>query len=93
MRVDASRVGSEDLYESDRWKTDCNCSLVFSAPRYCDATENKGAYINIGSDLKLQFQKFSAVPHPNIKPMVCINFRDPSCFVFFSLYSVLPRLK
>lgn len=45
-------------------------SLVFSAPRYCDSTENKGAYINIGPDYKLEFHKFDAVPHPNIKPMV-----------------------
>jgi len=43
---------------------------VFSAPKYCDSTENKGAYINIGPDYKLEFHKFDAVPHPNIKPMV-----------------------
>ena len=48
-----------------------NTSIVFSAPRYCDSTENKGAYINIKSDYKLEFHKFDAVPHPNIKPMVC----------------------
>lgn len=47
-----------------------NCFVVFSAPRYCDSTENKGAYINIGPDYKLEFHKFDAVPHPNIKPMV-----------------------
>jgi serine/threonine-protein phosphatase 5 len=54
----------------------CNClkcfvlnCLVFSAPRYCDSTENKGAYINIGPSYKLEFHKFDAVPHPNIKPM------------------------
>lgn len=45
--------------------------VVFSAPRYCDSTENKGAYINIGPEYKLEFHKFDAVPHPNIKPMVC----------------------
>ena len=44
---------------------------VFSAPKYCDSTENKGAYINIGPDYKLEYQKFDAVPHPDIKPMVC----------------------
>ena len=43
---------------------------VFSAPKYCDSTENKGAYINLGSDLKLEFVQFEAVPHPDIKPMV-----------------------
>ena len=47
-----------------------NISVVFSAPRYCDSTENKGAYINIGPDYKLDFHKFDAVPHPDIKPMV-----------------------
>ncbi|KFY07017.1 hypothetical protein V492_07527 [Pseudogymnoascus sp. VKM F-4246] len=45
------------------------CITVFSAPRYCDSTENKGAYINIGPDYKLDFHKFDAVPHPDIKPM------------------------
>lgn len=49
---------------------DGRCITVFSAPKYCDSTENKGAYINIESDLKLQFNKFDAVPHPDIKPMV-----------------------
>ncbi|KAB8289958.1 hypothetical protein EYC80_010285 [Monilinia laxa] len=48
---------------------DGKCITVFSAPRYCDSTENKGAYINIGPDYKLDFHKFDAVPHPNIKPM------------------------
>ncbi|KAG9233718.1 serine/threonine-protein phosphatase-like protein 5 [Amylocarpus encephaloides] len=45
------------------------CITVFSAPKYCDSTENKGAYINIGPSYKLEFHKFDAVPHPNIKPM------------------------
>lgn len=52
---------------------DGKCITVFSAPRYCDATENKGAYINIGPDLKLEFHKFDAVPHPDIKPMVSLE--------------------
>lgn len=43
---------------------------VFSAPRYCDTTENKGAYINVGPELKLEYHQFEAVPHPDIKPMV-----------------------
>ena len=47
-----------------------NSFLVFSAPKYCDSTENKGAYINIGPELKLEYHKFDAVPHPDIKPMV-----------------------
>ncbi|KAF2478915.1 serine/threonine-protein phosphatase 5 [Neohortaea acidophila] len=48
---------------------DGKCITVFSAPKYCDSTENKGAYINIEADYKLQFHKFDAVPHPDIKPM------------------------
>ncbi|KAK3169377.1 hypothetical protein OEA41_008760 [Lepraria neglecta] len=48
---------------------DGRCITVFSAPKYCDSTENKGAYINIGPDYKLDFHKFDAVPHPDIKPM------------------------
>ncbi|KAK5702928.1 Palmitoyl-protein thioesterase 1 [Elasticomyces elasticus] len=52
---------------------DGRCITVFSAPKYCDSTENKGAYINIESDYKLQFNKFDAVPHPDIKPMAYAN--------------------
>ena len=48
-------------------------SAVFSAPKYCDTTENKGAYINIGPEYKLEYHKFDAVPHPNIKPMVRLH--------------------
>ncbi|PSS10649.1 hypothetical protein M430DRAFT_177352 [Amorphotheca resinae ATCC 22711] len=54
---------------------DGKCITVFSAPKYCDSTENKGAYINIGPDYKLEFHKFDAVPHPNIRPMV--SFSSP----------------
>jgi len=54
--------------------TSTNIIKVFSAPKYCDSTENKGAYINIGSELKLDFHKFDAVPHPDIKPMVGNEF-------------------
>lgn len=43
--------------------------VVFSAPKYCDQTENRGAYINIGSDYKLNFHQFDAVEHPPIRPM------------------------
>lgn len=50
---------------------------VFSAPKYCDMTENKGAYINIGPEYKLQFNKFDAVPHPNIRPMVSLLKASP----------------
>lgn len=44
-------------------------SIVFSAPKYCDQTENRGAYINIGPDYKLNFHQFDAVEHPPIRPM------------------------
>jgi len=54
-------------------------SLVFSAPKYCDSTENRGAYINIGPDYKLRYEQFDAVPHPDIKPMVSLA---PSCCCF-----------
>ncbi|KAL2825649.1 DUF89-domain-containing protein [Aspergillus cavernicola] len=48
---------------------DGRCITVFSAPKYCDATENKGAFIKFGPDLKPDYQVFEAVPHPDIKPM------------------------
>ncbi|KAF3211476.1 hypothetical protein TWF106_010198 [Orbilia oligospora] len=48
---------------------DGRCITVFSAPNYCDSTGNKGAYINVNEDYKLDFVTFDAVPHPNIKPM------------------------
>ena len=48
---------------------DGRCITVFSAPRYCDSTENRGAFINIESDYKLQYTQFDAAPHPDIKPM------------------------
>lgn len=56
----------------DGWEAehDSKCYTVFSAPNYCDSTGNKGAFINIESDYKLHFEKFDAVPHPNVKPMV-----------------------
>lgn len=55
----------------DPFRLDANFFLqVFSAPKYCDSTENKGAYINIGPELKLEYKQFDAVPHPDIKPMV-----------------------
>lgn len=59
-----------DGYEVEH---DGRCITVFSAPKYCDSTENKGAYINIESDYKLQYHQFDAVPHPDIKPMVSLD--------------------
>lgn len=45
------------------------CITVFSAPNYCDSVGNDGAYITLGSDLEPKLHQFSAVPHPNVKPM------------------------
>ncbi|CAG8474608.1 974_t:CDS:10 [Diversispora eburnea] len=49
------------------------CITVFSAPNYCDSIGNKGAFIKITPDLKLNYKTFSAVPHPNIRPMAYAN--------------------
>ncbi|KAJ8371458.1 hypothetical protein AAFF_G00310300 [Aldrovandia affinis] len=39
-----------------------------------DQMGNKGAYICLrGSDLKPEFHQFTAVPHPNVKPMAYAN--------------------
>ncbi|KAH8702546.1 serine/threonine protein phosphatase PPT1 [Talaromyces proteolyticus] len=62
---------------------DGRCITVFSAPRYCDATENKGAYINVGPELKLEYHVFDAVPHPDIKPMYLTS--DPTSFASVSV--------
>ncbi|EAT91443.1 serine/threonine-protein phosphatase [Parastagonospora nodorum] len=48
---------------------DGRCITVFSAPNYCDSTNNKGAFIKIGPEYKLKYTKFDAVPHPDVKPM------------------------
>jgi len=43
---------------------------VFSAPNYCDSVGNKGAFIRFkGSEMKPNISQFTAVPHPNVKPM------------------------
>ncbi|KAJ2818000.1 Palmitoyl-protein thioesterase 1 [Coemansia erecta] len=46
---------------------------VFSAPNYCDAGTNKGAYIRITPDLECTYHKFTAVPHPDVKAMAYAN--------------------
>ncbi|CDS09702.1 hypothetical protein LRAMOSA02379 [Lichtheimia ramosa] len=48
---------------------DGKCVTVFSAPNYCDTVGNKGAFINITPDLKLDYVTFEAVPHPQVRPM------------------------
>lgn len=57
----------------DGWEAEHEnrCYTVFSAPNYCDSTGNKGAYINVGPEYKLEFHQFDAVPHPPMRPMVC----------------------
>ncbi|KAF4527296.1 hypothetical protein B566_EDAN001070 [Ephemera danica] len=46
------------------------CITVFSAPNYCDAMGNKGAFITLnGKDMKPAYTSYDAVPHPNVKPM------------------------
>uniref|UniRef100_A0A8C8RB09 Serine/threonine-protein phosphatase n=1 Tax=Pelusios castaneus TaxID=367368 RepID=A0A8C8RB09_9SAUR len=53
---------------------DGKCITVFSAPNYCDQMGNKGSYIHLrGSDLRPEFHQFTAVPHPNVKPMAYAN--------------------
>ncbi|CAK9314701.1 unnamed protein product [Citrullus colocynthis] len=48
---------------------------VFSAPNYCDQMRNKGAFIRFEApDLKPNIVTFSAVPHPDMKPMAYANF-------------------
>ncbi|KAG6473806.1 hypothetical protein ZIOFF_067724 [Zingiber officinale] len=47
---------------------------VFSAPNYCDQMGNKGAFIRFTApDLKPDIVSFSAVPHPDVKPMAYAN--------------------
>nr|XP_010915451.1 serine/threonine-protein phosphatase 5 [Elaeis guineensis] len=47
---------------------------VFSAPNYCDQMGNKGAFIHFAApELKPDIVSFSAVPHPDVKPMAYAN--------------------
>ncbi|EMS49337.1 Serine/threonine-protein phosphatase 5 [Triticum urartu] len=47
---------------------------VFSAPNYCDQMGNKGAFIRFSApDLKPDIVSFSAVSHPDVKPMAYAN--------------------
>ena len=47
---------------------------VFSAPNYCDAVGNKGAFLHLGRDLAPQFTTYDAVPHPPVRPMAYSAF-------------------
>ena len=42
---------------------------VFSAPNYCDTMGNKGAFIHFDATLQPKFTQYTAVPHPNVRPM------------------------
>ena len=46
---------------------------VFSAPNYCDHMGNSGAFITFDSTMIPSFTKFSAVAHPDVKPMAYAN--------------------
>ncbi|KAI9224428.1 serine/threonine-protein phosphatase 5-like protein [Blastocladiella britannica] len=48
---------------------DGKCVTIFSAPNYCDAVGNNGAYIVVKPDLSVVYEEFEAVPHPDIGPM------------------------
>ncbi|KAL9272528.1 Serine/threonine-protein phosphatase 5-like protein, partial [Drosera capensis] len=53
---------------------DGNLITVFSAPNYCDQMGNKGAFIRFEApDMKPNIVTFSAVPHPDVKPMAYAN--------------------
>ncbi|KAI4497466.1 hypothetical protein M0802_007477 [Mischocyttarus mexicanus] len=53
---------------------DGKCITVFSAPNYCDTMGNKGAFITLnGKDMTPYFTSYTAVPHPNVKPMIYAN--------------------
>ncbi|CAD6272578.1 unnamed protein product [Miscanthus lutarioriparius] len=47
---------------------------VFSAPNYCDQMGNKGAFIRFTApEMKPDIVTFSAVPHPDVRPMAYAN--------------------
>ncbi|KAJ4904130.1 Serine/threonine-protein phosphatase 5 [Raphanus sativus] len=61
----------DEGYEVDH---DGKLITVFSAPNYCDQMGNKGAYIRFEApDMKPNIVTFSAVPHPDVKPMAYAN--------------------
>ncbi|KAL8136743.1 hypothetical protein V2J09_002744 [Rumex salicifolius] len=62
----------DEGYEIDH---DGKLITVFSAPNYCDQMGNKGAYIRFEApEMKPNIVTFSAVPHPEMRPMAYANF-------------------
>ncbi|CAK9779552.1 unnamed protein product [Cutaneotrichosporon oleaginosum] len=45
------------------------CITTFSCPNYCDSTGNQAAYVHMEADGQLSYHQFSAVPHPDMRPM------------------------
>ena len=63
LRVQVKDEGYEVMHDG-------YCITVFSAPKYCDQMDNKGAFIRFnGSDMAPNFTTYEAVPHPDVKPM------------------------
>uniref|UniRef100_A0A1J3HMB1 Serine/threonine-protein phosphatase 5 n=1 Tax=Noccaea caerulescens TaxID=107243 RepID=A0A1J3HMB1_NOCCA len=61
----------DEGYEVDH---DGKLITVFSAPNYCDQMGNKGAFIRFEApEMKPNIVTFSAVPHPDVKPMAYAN--------------------
>lgn len=67
LRSHEVRMGGYEVEHNGKLVT------VFSAPNYCDSQGNKGAYINIGPELEMEFNVFDAQPHPDVKPMAYSN--------------------
>lgn len=45
------------------------CCTIFSAPNYCDSTNNLGAFARIDDRGSIGWFVFEAQPHPNVQPM------------------------
>ncbi|KAL8130103.1 hypothetical protein V2J09_019258 [Rumex salicifolius] len=61
----------EEGYEVEH---DGKLITIFSAPNYCDQMGNKGAFIRfVSPEMKPEIVTYSAVPHPDVKPMAYAN--------------------
>ncbi|MFS7962565.1 putative protein-serine/threonine phosphatase [Helianthus anomalus] len=62
-----SSVVKDEGYEIEH---DGKLITIFSAPNYYDQMGNKGAFIRFEAPtMEPKFVTFSAVPHPDVKPM------------------------